>query len=105
MPFGRRPPQKSTAGRTLERLGGLLPGSAATGGGGKGKAGLAALAAVGALAFKHRDKAAALLDRARSRDDVEPPGVSAVPGPPTSPTGGLDPAPEEATGTPDQPAA
>ena len=96
MPFGRRPPQKSTAGRSFERLGGLLPGSAATGGGGKRKAGLAALAAVGALAFKNRDKAAALLDRARPRHDVEPhevgpANVSVAPGPPTDPTGGRRP--------------
>jgi hypothetical protein len=109
MPFGRRPPQRSTAGRTLERLAGSLPGSArkprggTTGGGGKGTAGLAALAAVGALAFKNREKVAALLQRARPRHDVEPPTVGVAPGAPTDPTG-RGAAPAEATGMPDRPA-
>ena len=106
MPFARRPPQKSAAGRTFERLGGLLPSSAAktrsgqSGGGGKGKAGFAALAAVGALAFKNRGKVAALLDRARPRHDAQPPSVGVAPGTPADLTGGGDSAPEEPMGRP-----
>jgi hypothetical protein len=60
--------------QAVERLTGLLPGSGgkpssrSTGGSGKGKAGLAALAGAAALAFKNRDQLTSLLRRNRSDD-------------------------------------
>jgi hypothetical protein len=87
----RRPPQKSGMSQAVDRLTGLLPGSGgkpssrSSGGSGKGKAGLAALAGAAALAFKNRDRLTSLLHRNSSGDaagaaDPYPPTASSTEG-------------------------
>jgi hypothetical protein len=86
VPLRRRQPQKSGMSQAVARLTGLLPGSGgkpssrSTGGSGKGKAGLAALAGAAALAFKNRDRLASLLRRNGSGDEAGAPD----PYPPTA---------------------
>jgi hypothetical protein len=86
LPLRGRPPQKSRMSRAGGRLTGVLPGSGgkpssrSTGGSGKGKAGLAALAGAAALAFKNRDRLASLLRRNGSGDEAGAPD----PYPPTA---------------------
>ncbi len=99
--FGRRPPQKSTGGKAVERLTGLLPGTgtSTTSGlsrGGRKTAGFGALVGAATLAFKSRDK----LTRLLSRDRSTPAGTSPATHPPTMAPGDEPPAPP-ATGVAD----
>jgi hypothetical protein len=98
--FGRRPPQKSTTGRALESLMGLLPGSKAkprrggSGGRGKGKAGFALLAGAAGLAFKNRDKLTSLLGRKHAQEDVVELSATTAAPEPTGPAVGGEAAAE-----------
>lgn len=70
--FRRRPPKRSTAGKAIGGLAGLLPTSGAKSGGRgkKGPAGFAVLAGAAGLALKNRDKITSIINRRRSQPEA-----------------------------------